>query len=277
MVALSSFQDAFAAVVRGGSADLAALGLDAEAAARLRIYQANVSAALSEALAKSFPAVKDLVGEAFFTAMAQVYGRAHPPQDPALTSYGAEFPKFIAGFPPAQTLAYLADTARLDWAWMRALFAADTPGDGAAALAGLDGAAIGRARLALHPSVSLLASPHAAYAIWSAVRAEDRDALSALAAGPSRALVWKHDAAVRHRALSSGEHAFFAAIAEGAAVGPAIAAGAAAEPDFHAPETFAGALAAGVLVAGPVDPARGAPDHPRDADVSPTMTLRSCP
>lgn len=254
MIALGLFQDAFAAALRGEPADLAALGLDASAAERLRIYRANSRVALREALAKSFPTVKEVVGEAFFNAMADAYAVAQPPQDPALTHYGEGFADFVAAFPPAQTLAYLADVARLDWAWLRAFFAADTPAEGAAALAGLDGEAIADARLVLAPSVGLTGSPHAAYAIWAAVRASDQDALRAVGAGPSRALVWKHDGAVRHRALSTGEHAFFHAVAEGAAVGAALQAGVTAEPAFRAAETFAGALAAGVLIA-PARPA----------------------
>ncbi|MEZ5722575.1 MAG: DNA-binding domain-containing protein [Paracoccaceae bacterium] len=59
---------------------------------RFDVYRNNVVVSLSEALATGFPVVRKLVGEAFFSAMAGVFVRAHPPRSPVLTMYGEGFP-----------------------------------------------------------------------------------------------------------------------------------------------------------------------------------------
>ena len=63
--------------------------------------------------------VRLLVGEEFFRAMAQIHVRAHRPRSPLMFEYGDELPDFIAGFPPAADVPYLADVARLEIAWSR--------------------------------------------------------------------------------------------------------------------------------------------------------------
>ena len=83
---------------------------------RYRIYRNNVAAALIRALVVRYPAVERLVGASFFAAMAGEFALAHLPRSPVLSGYGAAFPDFIAGYGPAQGLAYLSDTARLECA-----------------------------------------------------------------------------------------------------------------------------------------------------------------
>src|SRR3546814_15715469 len=46
--------------------------------------------------------------------MARVFAAATPPSSPVLLHYGVEFPDFIASFPPAESLPYLADVARIE-------------------------------------------------------------------------------------------------------------------------------------------------------------------
>ena len=86
------------------------------AARRFGIYRNNVTASLTEALRQSFPVVRALVGEDFFTAMAIAHLRAHPPASPLLMFYGQDMADFVAGFAPAQHLGYLPDVARLELA-----------------------------------------------------------------------------------------------------------------------------------------------------------------
>ncbi|KAG0919362.1 hypothetical protein G6F31_021147 [Rhizopus arrhizus] len=56
--------------------------------------------------------------------MARVFAAATPPSSPVLLHYGAEFPDFIASFPPAEPLPYLADVARIERAATEAFHAA---------------------------------------------------------------------------------------------------------------------------------------------------------
>ena len=82
----------------------------------LAVYRNNVVVSLVDALAQTFPVTHQLVGEAFFRALAQVFVRAHPPRTRVLSHYGDGLPGFVARFPPAAGLPYLADVARVEWA-----------------------------------------------------------------------------------------------------------------------------------------------------------------
>ncbi|SDP71538.1 Putative DNA-binding domain-containing protein [Rhodoferax sp. OV413] len=139
-------------------------------AARFNVYRNNVVVSLRDALGATFPVVQALVGTDFFQAMAQLFIQAHPPRSPVMAGYGSALPDFIAGFAPAASLPYLADVARLELARVRAYHAADAeplpPQSLQAALA--DPQQLPQLRLRLHPSLQLLASPHAICDLWAA-------------------------------------------------------------------------------------------------------------
>lgn len=136
-----------------------------QAGRRFDVYRNNVMASLVQAMRDGFPVIQRLVGEDFFAALAAAFVRAHPPVSPVLATYGAAFPAFIADFPPAAGLPYLADTARLEFALRRAYHAADTP---PLAPEALDRPDIHHARLTLAPAVTVLRSPYPIHAIWRA-------------------------------------------------------------------------------------------------------------
>lgn len=92
---------------------------------RFNVYRNNIIVGLVDALGTGFPATKALVGDAFFDAMAAEFARSSPPASPLMPEYGLDFPAFIAAFPPAQSLPYLADVARIESAMRRAYHAAD--------------------------------------------------------------------------------------------------------------------------------------------------------
>jgi len=94
-------------------------------AARFNVYRNNVAVSLKEALSSGFPAIKSLLGAAFFDSMTGVYLRAHPPKSPRLALYGETFPDFLAGFEPVRHLPYLPDVARLEYALRQSYHAAD--------------------------------------------------------------------------------------------------------------------------------------------------------
>lgn len=144
-------------------------------AKRFAVYRNNVIVSLVDALADSFQVVQALVGEDFFRAMAAEFARGNPPRSPVLAWYGAGFADFVADFPPAAGLPYLADVARLEWLRVEAWHAADAEplplAEVAARLA--DEAALPALRLALHPSLRLLRSAHPVVSLWAAHQAED--------------------------------------------------------------------------------------------------------
>lgn len=100
------------------------------AAKRFDVYRNNVAVSLTEALETGFPTVRKLVGDEFFKAMAGVFLRAHPPEDPRLQIYGGKLPGFLSRFEHVKHLPYLPDIARLDLGMRQSYHAADaTPLD----------------------------------------------------------------------------------------------------------------------------------------------------
>jgi hypothetical protein len=83
---------------------------------RLEIYRHNTFSSLTEALMTTFPATVNLVDARFFRYAADAFIRAHPPREPRLAVFGADLPAFLARFPAASGVPYLADVARLEWA-----------------------------------------------------------------------------------------------------------------------------------------------------------------
>lgn len=137
----------------------------APAGQRFDIYRNNVAGGLTRALESAFPAVRKLVGDAFFGAMAGVFLRAHPPKSRILMLYGGEFPAFLAGFPPVAHLGYLPDVAALEQALRESYHAADhVP----ARLTGWAPEALVERRLRLAPSLRLVRSRWPVLSIWAA-------------------------------------------------------------------------------------------------------------
>lgn len=135
---------------------------------RFAVYRNNVAVGLTEALQTAFPVVRKLVGEAFFAAMAGTFLRRHPPQSRIMMLYGADFPGFLASFPPVAHLAYLPDVARLEQALRESYHAADAEPVKTEALTALGEEALLAARLTLAPAVRLIRSPWPIHAIWLA-------------------------------------------------------------------------------------------------------------
>lgn len=140
--------------------------------ARFAVYRNNVYVGLTTALAQRFPVTKRLVGADFFAGMARAYTADHKPPSPLIMHYGDDFPDFIAAFPPAASLAYLADVARIEVAWTRAYHAADKVPLEVARLAAISLEHLLDRALVPHPSAQLVQSPFPAGSIWSAHQGE---------------------------------------------------------------------------------------------------------
>lgn len=142
----------------------------ADPAGRFAVYRNNVIASLVDALADSFPVTQALVGTDFFRAMAREFIRIAPPRSPVLAFYGQDFPGFIARFPPAAALPYLADVSSLEMAYIESFHAQDhvsvAPERWQTALS--DQENLPRLRITLHPSLKVVRSPYAIVSLWAA-------------------------------------------------------------------------------------------------------------
>jgi hypothetical protein len=197
-------------------------GLDP--AARLCIYRNTFYGTLTNALRLSYPAVHRLVGAAFFEAAAQKLLEDAPPRSAYLDDYGGAFPDFLARFPPASSVAYLADVARLEWAVNRALHAPDVAPFDAAALLGVAEGNHNGVRFVPHPSIGLVHVNYPADTIWRAVLARDDAALHAidLADAPVWLLVQRFATDIDVKRLSEPAWRFTEALCEGRSLQAAV-------------------------------------------------------
>jgi hypothetical protein len=245
-------QGAFAAGLVSGRLPPGVTARDpAETARRYDVYRNNVSHSLTQALAKKFPAIERLVGEAFFAAMARMFASDHRPKTPVLMFWGEAFPGFLAGFPPLAAYPYMADVARIELARGVAYHAADHAPLAPEALQAL-AASGGDGPLALHPSVQLVRSSHAAFSIWQDNQPGHVPGDRA-GEGPEIALV------LRNRALDvvvervrDGDAAMIAALQAGETLMAAATAAAAAEPGHDPSSLLARLFQAGALIPGTI-------------------------
>lgn len=220
----------------------------AQVARRFAVYRNNVVVGLVDALETRFPVVARLVGRAFFRSAARVFVAQSPPASPVLTVYGDAFPDFLAAFPPAATLAYLPDVARLEAARTHAYHAAD-----AAPLTGADLAAYAARDpetwgLVPHPALRIVASAHPIVAILEAHAGEGAPAPLATRAAQT-ALVVRPAMRVLVHAAEPGEGAFLAASSAGASFAAAAETAGDADPAFDLPRALARSLTLGLAAA----------------------------
>ena len=88
-----------------------------------------------------YPVVMSFVGKEWLEAALKLFVTQCPPKIACLAHYGGDFADFLMSFGPAQTMPYLADIARLEWAVHECQNMADEEalsGDDWAAMAGPD-------------------------------------------------------------------------------------------------------------------------------------------
>ena len=223
---------------------------------RLDIYRHNLFGGLTEALSAVYPTVAALVGDGFFRFAAHAFIVAHPSRSGNLHEFGSELADFIDGFEPAQTLAYLSDCARLDWAWHAAFHSVSAPGldasDALARIAAMPDAARLALRLRWQPAARLVASRHPILSIWQAHQAVDAAGdmpLVDLDAGGEAVLVIQRAGEVVLERLAPAEHGLLAELSRGASLGEAVVAALSIDPAFDVAAAIAHHLAVGTLVA----------------------------
>ena len=213
---------------------------------RFGVYRNNVFASLLSALRARYTVIERLVGEDFFEAAAGLFIQAHPPRSPVLIDYGEGFSDFLESFEPAGALPYLADVARLEWLRHRAYHAADREALRPSDLASVSSDRVFALKFEFHPSAALVVSPYPIVSIWETNThdAETRPIGPDLAG--EAALVVRPDHEVQIVRLDEAEHAFAAALVQGATLGEAVTKGTGLEGGNLAP-ALAKLIAAGAF------------------------------
>lgn len=251
MQTLADLQRDFSAALRDAERPVpgAVLPVGAGLGARgFDVYRNNVAVSLIEALEAAFPAVRKLVGEEFFKALARAFIAKQPPRSPVLLLYGQGFGDFLQDFPPVRELPYLVDVARLEWARLHAYHAADAETLEIGCLSALPEEDLGGLRFSLHPSLVLVRSRWPVVSLWAASSGADPEAAVDMKSAQAAAVI-RPELTVDVRLLPTGGHGFLELLMADATLAEAAAQGAEGDPAFNLAERLQGLFQIGAVTA----------------------------
>jgi hypothetical protein len=219
---------------------------------RLEVYRHSMFESLTAALQAVYPTVEQLVGEGFFRYASHRYIVDHPSRSGNLHDFGGELAQFLERFEPAAGVPYLADVARLEWAW-HVVFHADAlePMDAQQVLAQIASTPDAmRARIAFRwqPAAALVGSRYPVLTIWRWHQSAEPGAPIELDGGGEAALVIQDDGDVRIHPLAAAERALLAELSRGATLATAAAAALALDASLDLGAALARHLALGALL-----------------------------
>lgn len=197
--------------------------------ARLSVHRNTFLVTLIDMLAESFPVTQALTGSEFFREMARQRVLADPPRSPVLTDYAISFPRYVADYPPAAEIPFLASVARLESLRIQAYHAADATPVGRSEFQPFvsDPDRLASTRVVLHPAARWLRSRHAVLSLWAAHQdVRDLHAIDLGAIDPNRSedvLVTRPTLSVTVSLLPPGGLAFLDALSEQCSLGAALA------------------------------------------------------
>jgi hypothetical protein len=213
---------------------------------RYNVYRNNVTVSLIDALAATYPAVQRITGVEFFRAMARLHVRTTPPTSPLLFEYGRDFPVFIEGYEHAEDMPWLADTARIERAWLDAYHAPDVAPLSPDVLAAVPSDRLSDLVFTAHPAVCIVRSVYPAVAIFAMNRVEG-PVTPLRSSAAEDALITRPDMEVAVRLLPPGGAAFLKTLIDGGTFAAAVATAFAETPSFDLPANIAGIIEAGVF------------------------------
>jgi hypothetical protein len=204
-------------------------------AARLRVYRNTVRSNFAAALESTFPAVRRLVGEAYFRRVARDFAVRHPSRSGDLRHVGAPFPGYLAEVHGQDQYRYLGEVARLELLIEEVLLAPEHPRLDLTVLAAVAPSAYENLRFVLNPALRLFESPYPIKKIWESNVLSDAEPGSIdLESGAERFAVLRRRLQLQFHPLSPGEWRWLAALSEHLPFAASLEAAAAAEGDFDA-------------------------------------------
>jgi len=252
MPSLAELQQRFADALYAPEGAIPAFAVAGAAPApeRMDIYRRAIFANYRKALAATYPAIRQIVGDAAFAAAVNAYVRAQPSASGDLNDYGDTFGAFLAEHPPLAALRYLPDVARLEWAIDEVNRAADdapAPERVLEALAAVAPEHLAGIGLRLSARCRLVSSAYPILEIWQA-RASDETGAPADAAAAMLAVRRDPDGIVIER-LPGDAFAWLAALASGATLARAIDAAQRADAAFDLGRTLHSQIGNGTIAA----------------------------
>jgi len=190
-------------IISGGTDVLPLLSVpdNASPEKRLFVYQNAYVARLVEFLCEDFDTTWTFLGDKLFYDLARKYIRDCPSHTPNARWFSHGFPEFLDGEKLVREVPAIAEIARIERALGDAFDAFDTVPVSHGALADLVHSGIEKARLKLHPSVTLLRLETNSYDAFRALRNE-QDPPAVKNEDETRwLLVWRKDFTCRHMEL----------------------------------------------------------------------------
>jgi hypothetical protein len=249
---LSTLQREFVAAVfaPGARPPIAILDEAPGREARFAVYRNNALANLAAALLDVHPVVARLVGPAFFDHVAQQYALAYPSVSGDIHDYGGHFAEYLEAHPAAAGLPWLADVARLEWAWHEAFHAASPQPFDWSRLAAVEPARQGQLWFVPHPALRLVRSPFPVLHIWE-VNQPDRDGEDAVdldEGGDLLTVLRGPDHLIAIERVAAATYALLDACRLGRPVADAIAAALAIDPETDSGAMLRDMIGRGLLV-----------------------------
>jgi hypothetical protein len=204
--------------------------------AALSIYANNARVSFIETLKRTYPAIWRLVGEDYFRQSAREFQHLHPSRSGDLQHVGERFAEYLVLKHGNDNYAYLADVARLEWAYQEALIDIELAPLNLARLALVDSLVYPHLQFSLQPSVRLVESRFPILAIWEVNVADElsTDECIDLNAGADRLLVLRAFNGVRIHRLDLGELTFLRRMEACDAFAPAVERAGEIDPSFDA-------------------------------------------
>ena len=213
------------------SSQIIQAGLPADT--RARIYRNNIFANLREALRSVYPVIERLVGEEFFNHAADEYIRHHRSKSGDIHQYGTEFAAFLSRFPGARELAYLPDTARLEWAYHQVFHAADHALLSVQKLAHVNLESYANLCFKIHPASALLESDYPIHRIWEVNQPEYQgDQTVDLSQGGVKLLLIRSGYTIEMHPMGTAEFTLLRGLAEQKTIGQSFEEAVRIEPAF---------------------------------------------
>jgi hypothetical protein len=211
---------------------------------RLAIYRGNMVAAADKALSAAYPVIRQVVGDEFLHGLAREYQRGTPSASGDLNDFGAAFDAFLARFEHVQSMPWLPDLARLEWAAHRAYGAADAPDWDAATLGAVDPEQQSAIRFQWSPGLAVIESPYPIVRVWTIHQPGYAGEFSVDWDVPETALVARDGFVVRVTGCGPADAAFLAASLAGQPLGDAAESALRLHPDFDLGALLARAIPA---------------------------------
>lgn len=206
------------------------VGNGLEPAARMRIYRNSCNEIQTAALRTSYPAVRALVGDAFFDQAARGYRRAHPSTSGNLQAFGAELGGYLETLTTCRAFPYLPDVARLEWLRQTTILAPEGEPVAQNALVESLQSARGKVKVVLHPSLHVFESRYPVLTIWHYALQPTPERLT-LEEG-ERVALWREGGKVAMAALDPASFACIATLRREACLDDAQTTALAIDPDF---------------------------------------------